>query len=288
MRVSVRVSSAAVPLYTPQLFVQRLRIHFEWWLQVILPWVAATSRAMSKPKEFYFQIDDCVYPCSRSSIKNANLWADTEDEVKMAYQLHLDKSSYHAKLTEEQKKWAMSQVQIYKRPWPKYQDQGSAKKRACDDWSKEGGGESGTFSSGGSSGLRPEDGAAAVLRMSSPAAAALRERVETAERKRKKEEDDAHMRALANAAAEKKRKREEDEAEKKRKREEDEARQASAEEEVITVSTRDLVFVLRTSRRAIEAARKCGDFLEKGLLAFRSQEAIFFEAKGAVERMLKK
>ena len=104
VRVSVRVSSAAAPLHTPQLFVQRLRIHFEWWLQVILPWVAATSRAMSKPKEFYFQIDDCVYPCSRSSIKNANLWADTEDEVKMAYQLHLDKSSYHAKLTDEQKK----------------------------------------------------------------------------------------------------------------------------------------------------------------------------------------
>ena len=85
----------------------------------------------------------------------------------MAYQLHLDKSSYHAKLTDEQKKWAMSQVQIYKRPWPKYQDQGSAKKRAGDDWAKEvpyqgGGGESGTFSSGASIGLRPEDGAAAA------------------------------------------------------------------------------------------------------------------------------
>ena len=73
--------------------------------------------------------------------------------------------------------------------------------------------------------------------------------------------------------------------EKKRKREEDEALQASAEEEFITVSKRDLVFVLRVSRRAIEAARKCGDFLEKGLLAFRAQETIFYEAKGAAERM---
>ena len=74
-------------------------------------------------------------------------------------------------------------------------------------------------------------------------------------------------------------------AERKRKREEDEALQASAEEEFITVSKRDLVFVLRVSRRAIEAARKCGDFLEKGLLAFRAQETIFYEAKGAAERM---
>ena len=52
------------------------------------------------------------------------------------------------------------------------------------------------------------------------------------------------------------------------------------------MSKRDLVFVLRASRWAIEAARKCGEFLEKGLLAFKAQEAIFFDAKGAVERML--
>ena len=77
-------------------------------------------------------------------------------------------------------------------------------------------------------------------------------------------------------------------AERKRKREEDEALQASAEEEVITVSKRDLVFVLRASRRAIEAARKCGDFLEKGSQAFKAQEAIFFDAKRVVERMLQK
>ena len=257
MRVSVRVSSAAAPLYTPQLFVQRLRIHFEWWLQVILPWVAATSRAMSEPKEFFYQIDDCVFPCSRSSIKNANLWADTVNEVKMAYQLHLDKSSYHDKLTKEQKEWAMSEVKIYKRSWAEYQDQGSAKK----DWSQEvplhgGGGESGTSSGGAPIGLRPEDGAAAALRiapLASPLTMQLRRRVEgveAAERKRKKEEDEAHLQALANEAAEKKRKREDDAAEKKRK-----------SEEVITVSKRDLDFVLEVSLRAIEASRKCCDFL---------------------------
>ena len=245
---------------------------------------------MSEPKEFFYQIDDCVFPCSRSSIKNAALWADTVNEVKMAYQLHLDKSSYHDKLTKEEKEWAMREVKIYKRSWAEYRDQGSAKK----DWSQEGGGgESGTSSGGAPIGLRPEDGAAAALRMpevqpdgldrcTSLVVAALAKRkevaaIEAAERKRKREEDQAHLQALADEAAEKKRKREDDAAEKKRK-----------SEEVITVRKRDLDFVLEVSLRAIEASRKCCDFLQKGLLAFQSQEAILIDAKGAVQRMLKK
>ena len=267
MRVSVRVSSAAAPLHTPQLFVQRLRIHFEWWLQVILPWVAATSRAMSKKSKIFYQIHECVFPCSHNSLKNARLWAYTEEEVKQAYKLHLDNSGLHSKLSKEEKEQGMREVKVVQEDWADYEDPPSGKKRARDMWENHN-----AASSGAASALGPEEGATAALRRRQDGKygrlrcgeehpdIALAKRRQIAEKKRQME-DDAEFEAWAEEVH---------------------------EEEVITVNKRDLVDTLSACRRAIQAAEKCGDFMDRGSAAFKTQTADFLYAKGAVERMLLK
>ena len=51
---------------------------------------------MSKKSKIFYQIHECVFPCSHNSFKNARLWAYTEEEVKQAYKMHLDNSGNHS------------------------------------------------------------------------------------------------------------------------------------------------------------------------------------------------
>jgi len=222
---------------------------------------------MSKKSKIFYYINECVFPCSHNSLKNARLWAYTEEEVKQAYRVHLDHSSLHSKLSKEEKEQGMREVKVVQEDWADYEDPPSAKKRARDMWENHN-----AASSGAASGLGPEEGATAALRRRQawpppPDHAAVTQ-------------------AKSDIALAKRRQI----AEKNRQMEEDAAFEAWAqevhEEEVITVNKRDLVDTLSACRRAIQAAEKCGDFMDRGSAAFKTQTADFLYAKGAVERML--
>ena len=89
---------------------------------------------MSKKSKIFYQIHECVFPCSQNSIKNARLWAYTEEEVKQAYKMHLDNSGNHSNLSKEEKEQGMRDVKVVQQDWADYEDPPSGKKRARDMW----------------------------------------------------------------------------------------------------------------------------------------------------------
>ena len=204
---------------------------------------------MSKKSKIFYQIHECVFPCSQNSIKNARLWAYTEEEVKQAYKMHLDNSGNHSNLSKAEKEQGMRDVKVVQQDWADYEDPPSGKKRARDMW------ENHNAASSGAAWPPPQDHAAVTPAKSD---IALAKRKQIAEKKRQMEED-AEFEAWAEEVH---------------------------EEEIITVNKRDLVDTLDACRRAIQAAEKCGDFMDRGSAAFKTQTAVFFDAKGAVERML--
>jgi len=208
---------------------------------------------MSKKSKIFYQIHECVFPCSHNTLKNARLWAYTEEEVKQAYKMHLDNSGNHSNLSEADKEQGMRDVQVVQQDWADYEDPPSGKKRARDMWENHNAASSGA---GSRQAWPPPPDHAAVTQAKIDIALAKRRQI----------------------------------AEKNRQMEEDAALEASAEEvheeELITVNKSDLVDMLSACRRAIQAAEKCGDFMDRGSAAFKTQAADFCLAKGALDRVL--